>query len=216
MKVRIKQPGMKKSWSALLMLLALTGCTPPQPASVAVNEKLAAITTTVEAAEAQNLAGIQAEPIWSDSTAIVVVPDEYRMQALVRSAFRGRLIAENVVEALAKLDVGSLNTQANALVRSQMFGTISVTTLNDTTNPDIGTANYLVWYQVRSLTPDDSGPWVGHWYVRHAGDTRVFGAFVDPGTPPGTPRLESFVHSVKRAVDHLNASSASDEPRTPT
>jgi S1-C subfamily serine protease len=84
---------------------------------------------------------------------------------------------------------------------------VSVVEQNDTRNPDIGTADYLVWYQVRTIQPDNTGAWLAHWQIRRAGSDAITGAAMDPGVAAGTPRYASFVKSVRDGALRLGGTS---------
>ncbi len=101
----------------------------------------------------------------------------------------------------------SVHALADALVKSNAFESVSVVEQNDTRNPDMGTADYLVWYQVRTIQPDNSGAWLAHWQIRRAGNNAMVGAAVDPGVAAGTPRYASFVKSVREAALRLGGTS---------
>jgi len=139
----------------------------------------------------------------------VVVPDRDRLRPLVSQQLTQQLKRPVIGEALDyKIDQARLEIRAmaDALMRSQAFETASIVEQNDTRNPDIGDADYLVWFQVRTASLDNTGAWLGRWLVRRAGRDTATGAAMDPGVPPGTARFSSFVKSVRDGIARLGGS----------
>jgi uncharacterized protein len=58
------------------------------------------------------------------------------------------------------------------------------------------------------LTPNNAGPWFGHWEMKSAHSARMVPLALDTGTPVGAPRLESFVKSARLAVAELTQGGA--------
>jgi S1-C subfamily serine protease len=159
---------------------------------------------------ANKLNGLTLERQPIDGRARIVLPDHNRLRPLVAQKF---IVAKQpqtseALEFWIEQDRLSLRAMADALVKTHAFGGATIIEQNDTRNPDIGDADFLVWYQVRSVAPDNSGPWQGHWLVRRANDEATSGAAMDQGVAPGTARYASFVKSVREAAMTLGGSTA--------
>jgi len=155
----------------------------------------------------------------------IVLPDRDRLRPLVaqkvifrsrdgansqpvRNAFTGEMLA-----FYADVERLMLHAMADALVKTGAFQSVKLVEQNDTRDPDIGDADYLAWYQVRSLGANNTGLWIGTWLVRRSGDDSVLGAAIDPGVPAGTPRYASFVKAVRDAATTLgNGSTSGAQP----
>ena len=146
----------------------------------------------------------EAEPL--HGRALIVVPDHDRLRPLVAQqaqiALKKPVLGEQL-DFYIDQNRQTIHQLADALVRAQAFDAATIVEQNDTRNPDIGSADYLVWFQVRTVNPDNTGAWLGRWQVRRAGGTATGGAAVDPGVAPGTPRYASFVKSVRDSALRL-------------
>ncbi len=132
----------------------------------------------------------------------IVVPDHDRLRLLALQLTRG--VQSGATEFQAEMQRLSLHQIADAVVRSQAFAASDVVEENDTVWPDAAGADYVLWFQVQSMRPDNAGPWVGTWQMRRASGTSPLAASFDPGTPPGPPRLMSFVRSVQEDAATLS------------
>lgn len=143
----------------------------------------------------------ESEPI--GRTVRIVLPDHDRLRPLAAQLVKppGSIGA---IEFFAERERLELHGIADVLARSRLFSSATIVEQNDTVAPDPAGADYLVWFQVRSITPTNAGPWIGHWEMKRVGGAGIDPIGTDPGTPAGTPRLESFVKSVRLAATHLN------------
>jgi S1-C subfamily serine protease len=204
-------------WTSLLLLLGALGACAPERQAVAPPAAPAApaVTFTVDgvkyasraaalAATRQKLgATLDAIPGERDplsGRARIVVPDRDRLRPLVTQQVKR---AGEILEFALDADHDSLRAMADAVVRVRAFETATAVEQNDTADPDIGDADYLVWYQVRSVSANNTGPWTGGWFVRRAGSDGRNPAGMDPGVAPGTPRYASFIKSVREAAIRL-------------
>ena len=125
----------------------------------------------------------------------IVVPDHDRLRLLALQQTRG--VQSGATEFGAEMQRLALHNVADAMVRSQAFASADIDEENDTVWPEAAGADYVLWFQVQSARPNNAGPWVGTWQMRRASGTSPLAASFDPGTPPGPPRLMSFVRSVQ-------------------
>jgi S1-C subfamily serine protease len=137
----------------------------------------------------------------------IVLPDHDRLRVLVTPR-----PSEGAINFQAEQRRLALHSLADAIIRSRIFADVDLVEQNDTDAPDAVGGDYLIWYQVHSLGPNRSGPWVGRWQMKRAGAAAVDALAADPGTPVGVPRLMSFVQSVSFAAAHPGAGGASAGP----
>lgn len=97
---------------------------------------------------------------------------------------------------------------ADAIARSHMFSSVIIVEQNDTVEPFAGGADYLVWYQVRSATPGNAGPWTGMWKLQRAGNPAIGQLAFDMGTQQGLQRFQSFLQSVRVVAANPSASAS--------
>lgn len=131
----------------------------------------------------------------------IVVPDHDRLRPLILQLLKTP--SPGPVEYLAESTRLSMHNLAEVVVRSGLFRSATVVEQNDTVQPEMDGADYLIWFQVRSLGVNNTGPWYGHWEIKRAGNPRMEPLGLDLGTPVGTARLESFVTSVRVAAGAL-------------
>jgi S1-C subfamily serine protease len=168
--------------------------------SVTINgRQMDAVTAlnTISRNDAATLGQIPAAAHPIAGTARIVLPDHDRLRLLVKQGDRLGPGATNLVAEQQRL---SLHLFADTVARSRLFTSAAITEQNDTAAPDAGGADYLIWFQVRSLRPNNAGPWVGAWLMKRPGVAAADPLGVDPGTAPGAPRLISFVHSIQLAA----------------
>ncbi len=139
----------------------------------------------------------------------IVLPDHDRLRLLALQMTRG--VQSGATEFQAEAQRLGLHQTADAVVRSQAFASADIAEQNDTIWPEAAGADYVLWFQVQSARPNNAGPWVGTWQVRRASGTSPLAASFDPGTPPGPPRLMSFVHSVQDDAATLSGAPAGAE-----
>ncbi len=132
----------------------------------------------------------------------IVVPDHDRLRLLALQQTRG--VQSGATEFGAEMQRLNLHHVADAIVRSQAFASADILEENDTVWPEADGADYVLWFQVQSMRPDHAGPWVGTWQMRRASGSSPLAASFDPGTPPGPPRLMSFVRSVQEDAATLS------------
>jgi S1-C subfamily serine protease len=212
------------SWhrGSIVAMLALAGCAAqPIPASIAANpapvqgppgkvnitingksyttakEALAVLGQTSMA----NVQGLQPEATPLRGKARIVTPDRDRLRPLIVQQYK--TLAGEALDFRIDEYHQILLADVEALTRSKAFESVTTAELNDTVAPEIGKADYLVWYQVRSMTPNNAGPWAAIWLIKTAGGERSATFGMDPGVAVGTPRYASFVKGARDAVARL-------------
>lgn len=143
-------------------------------------------------------------------TVRIVVPDHDRLRPLMLQRYK--TAQPGTIEFMAERERLDEHFLADVLQRSGLFRSITVEEQNDTVAPDPGAADYLIWLQVRSLTPNNMGPWAAGWRMKIANKPQVVPIGLDPGTPTGLPRLESFVKSVRIATLELGGNMMATMP----
>jgi S1-C subfamily serine protease len=130
----------------------------------------------------------------------IVVPDHDRVRLLAIQTLHQP--GGSAVEYSAEQWRLSLHLQADAIIRSRLFAAADLVEQNDTAAPDDGGADYLIWYRITSLTPGNTGPWLGHWEMRRAGGTVIENVNDDPGTAPGPARIVSLIRGLQFLTQH--------------
>jgi S1-C subfamily serine protease len=150
----------------------------------------------------ESLGALMVEPDPVSGRARVIVPDRDRLRPMVQQTFMRTptIMSTEVLEFYVNNSRLGIRANADALVKSNAFEKVTVVEQNDTLNPDVGDADFVIWYQVRNTAPDNTGLWQGHWLLRRAGDEDATSVALDPGVAVGTPRFASFVKSVREAA----------------
>jgi S1-C subfamily serine protease len=136
----------------------------------------------------------------------IVLPDHDRLRLLALQQTRG--VEGGAAEFGTEHERLDLHQVADAVIRAQVFAGADVVEVNDTVWPDAAGADDVLWYQVQSMRPNNVGPWIGSWQMRRANGAATLAVSFDPGTPPGPPRLLSFVRSVREVAGSLSGSPA--------
>ena len=192
----------------------LVGCMPPpSPYASAAYPGIRAVTVngvamspeaalrTLAQTDHEKLADIKVETPIASSVRIVV-PDHDRLRPVIQQQVR--TLNAGALELVSKEDNLTLHNAADVVIRSGTFRSATVVEQNDTAQPDFGGADYLLWFQVRSVTPHNLGPWFSHWELKRAGNPREVPVGFDMGTPAGPVRMESFVASVRAGIHDLD------------
>jgi S1-C subfamily serine protease len=149
-----------------------------------------------------------ADPI--QGKARIIIPDADRLRPWVAQTMT-RLAKRPVVgEALdfeVQMERLDNRAAAEAIEKSGTFESATIIEQNDVRDPPLGDADYLVWFQVRTLNPDNTGAWIGRWQIRRHDNPQTTGAGFDTGVAAGTPRYASFAKSVREAALRLGGTS---------
>lgn len=209
------QMSWRRSLIAVVLLLSACEMPSPDPATtpppLVFTYKGQSYPTAAAALEAErqdylaSIAGLakEAEPL--KGRVRVVIPDRDRLKPLLQQIAESRKQSYSdatLAFAVEDFRLGLL-ALTDTLVKTAIFEAITVVEQNDTRNPDITDADYLVWFQVRSASANNTGPWSGEWLIRRAGSEATQLAAIDPGVPAGTARLASFARSVREGSLHL-------------
>lgn len=208
-------------WIAALAapLLLLTSCQPVNRAnpsgSVTVNGvRYANVQAAVEAQRRLAEAGLAGLPHESDpllGRVQIVLADRDRLRPYVVA--HGRNLPPLGIEYSLSMNDMLQNMAANALMSTHAFETSHMIEQNDTTNPDMGGADYIVWHQIYSLNNETI--WGSRWMVRRAGSTASRIALFDVGTKAySTAWYASFLKSVREAALQLGGKTAADAKPT--
>jgi S1-C subfamily serine protease len=135
--------------------------------------------------------------------ALIVLPDRARMRPLVTNTLGTAMTAEATAYLVAWRH-RYLWAVANAIVRARLFQTIQIVERNDTVEPAMDGYSYVIWFQVKSVRPDFTGPWIGQWLMRKSGGALPYHPVSDPGIPVQR-QLAAFVDVVRQAVPKLDA-----------
>lgn len=149
-----------------------------------------------------------ADPI--KGRALIVLPDHDRLRPLVAQTAANALkrpVIGPALEALVDETQQNLRELADSIDKESAFQHVDIQEQNDVLNPAGNGVDFVIWYQVRTVLPNNTGLWVGAWLIRRNGSTAVQGAAADAGTAAGAPRLASFVKSVRTAALRLGGSS---------
>jgi S1-C subfamily serine protease len=147
------------------------------------------------------LEGLPPEAAPLHGKALVVTPDRNRLRPFILQ--RSPTLTGEILEYRIDEYRQNLLAEAAAVSRSKAFDSVSTAELNDTVAPDIGKADYLIWFQIRSVSPNNAGPWTGLWLIKRAGVDRPTAFGMDPGVAAGTPRYASFVKGARNAIAGL-------------
>jgi len=131
--------------------------------------------------------------------ALIVVPDNARVLPWVRGNLH-TAIDEASLSFVARYQQLLLRNIAEEIVRARIFEQATIEERNDTVQPGLGPYDYLVWFQIKSVGADFSGPWIGHWFVQKRG-TAELPVTADPGAPKergDMPVLEALQQQVTR------------------
>jgi len=152
----------------------------------------------------------EADPI--TGSVRIILPDHDRLRPLVMQnlfAATKRQVIGQALDYYIDRDQLLISEAAKAILTSSAFEQGSTVVQNDVLDPPQGDADYLVWFQVRTALPNNTGAWIGHWLVRRKGSPTTAPAAFDPGTAAGAPRYDSFIKSVRQAALRLGGHSRS-------
>jgi S1-C subfamily serine protease len=152
------------------------------------------------------LTAVTVSPTPLKGKALIVVPDRDRLRPLVMS------MATPAIKADPDTPISSrylfIRAQASAIMRARIFEKTDLSERNETTAPATDGYDYLIWFEVKSLRPDFTGPWTAQWLMRKAGAAAVASPLaVDPGIPVAR-QLAAFADVVRQTAPRLDGGSA--------
>src|SRR5262249_3211428 len=102
---------------------------------------------------------VESDPI--KGRALVVLPDRDRMRPLMAQqenlAYK-RVVTGQALDWFVSETEQNLQELADALVKNKTFERITVVQRNEVLNPPDEGADFVVWFQVRTALPNNSGP----------------------------------------------------------
>jgi S1-C subfamily serine protease len=149
------------------------------------------------------LGQITPEPNPIGGRARIVLPDHDRLRLVAVPP--NRASANGLVDFMAENVRLNLHLLADTVLRSNLFSSLELVEQNDTVAPDPSGVDYLIWFQVTSVGPNNAGPWVGRWQMKRGAGPTLGNLNIDPGTPPGPARVKSFVQSIRLAATQGSA-----------
>jgi len=208
---------MAKAWLGPCMgiALALAACAPINQGGVLTvtvdgvkyPSAEAAIAAQRQAAEA-GIAGLPKETDPLLGKVRIVLPDRDRLRPLVISSNRGPLTPA-AMDYFININYQNQREAANAIMQSGVFQNAQLVEQNDTVNPDIGDAEFIVWHQIAPIA--NGAVWQGRWLVRRAGNTATQMALFDIGTKVNsTAWYASLMSSVRNAALRLGGKTAAN------
>jgi S1-C subfamily serine protease len=204
-----------KFWIAVLAspLLLVAACAPINaPGTLTVTVDGVRYPSAQAALDAQrqtsetSIAALPHEPDPLLGRVQIVLPDRDRLRPFVISLNHGPVVPA-AIDYFISLNDMVQHSAANALMYTHAFETSHMIEQNDTTNPDMGNADFIVWHQIYSL--NNGTAWSGRWMVRRAGSSATQIAIFDVGTKAySTAWYGSFVKSVREAALRLGGKTA--------
>lgn len=193
--------------AGLLLLALCSSCTSSYRYGTQVYRTPSAALAAERADLAEKLAAVQPIEPKIGGTIRIVLPNE----GLIRSlgvVTTGR-VRENLVEYL--VDSINLGLQANVdfVRKSNLFDTVELDRTASAREPDIGTADYLLWFQLTGTG--------GQWYLRANGVPAKEPVFMDNGSDRlsrGQTWLSSL-HNVALQIGSPSAQARSPSPLKP-
>jgi hypothetical protein len=143
-------------------------------------------------------------------TARVVTLDHDRMRPIVMQ--QTHQANPGVLEFTTEQQQQGVRETADLIAYSNIFQHVTIVEYHDTVAPDPEGADYLVWFQVRSIGLNNTGPWLSQRPVKRANAPSAHPVTFDMGTAVGAPRLESFLTSLKRDIASLNGAPVAGGP----
>jgi S1-C subfamily serine protease len=208
--------------SATLLLVAiLVGCARPVatnnatgPISKVTNVKVgdvsypsaAAALDAIKRNNERYLDGIAVEPDSMKGSLRVVLPDGDRLRPLILQEAKQSVQGEALDLLVESRRLGN-RAAADSVVKAKEFAAVTIVEQNDVLDPGPGNAEFVLWFQVRTAQPNNTGAWIGQWLMKRTGSAITANANGDAGTPIGTPRYQSFVKSVREAALRLGGKS---------
>ena len=186
---------------AIIALLAIAGCgtssTEGGKTNASTNPALLSEARTSDARKAELdalLANTPKEttPIRGKAKIVVPTPDLKKEQTKTSEIAKIEGL-KHLRAHLSELSWKTSRAAADSIVASGLFDNAAVVEQDDTQNPDIGDADYLIWEYVRFIPNSNAIPFVQTWKIRKK-DSAVS---VDIPPPPGYEYTPGIV-----AVDH--------------
>jgi S1-C subfamily serine protease len=159
---------------------------------------------------------VQAVPVAQQQVApaiTVVLPDRDRLRPLVREVLTraDKTPTGTEIEAGITAFQEILTSEIDGLRRSNLFGAVQQVTLNDTTEPKVAGADYILWFQVRTTGPNFTGRWIGDWRMRRGEGKAQVRIVADPGVAE-RERIAAWVRSTEAGARRLGEGKGDQDP----
>jgi S1-C subfamily serine protease len=143
----------------------------------------------------------------------IVLADRNRLRPLVQVP--GKALSQAASDYLVEFRWLGEREVADAIAKARVFEQATIVEQNDTLDPELRDADFLVWYRVRSMGADNTGPWTAGWQIKRAGNNAISAVNADPGVPVGAPRLNSLLKSARESALRLGGTSVAGAKATP-
>jgi len=206
------------SLSSLLLVTILAACARPVATNGSISKinsvkvgdvtypSVAAALDAIKRNNERYVDGIAVEPDPMKGSLRIVLPDRDRLRPLVLQESKQAVQGEALDFLIESRQLGD-RSAADSVIKAKEFTAVTIIEQNDVLDPGPGNAEFVLWYQVRTAQPNNTGGWIGQWLMRRTGSSVTANANGDAGTPIGTPRLQSFVKSVREAALRLGGKS---------
>lgn len=190
-------------------LIVVAACASGPTGGTTNSSPQAALAATRAQGEA-GLAALPAEPDPVLGKVRIVIPDHDRLRPFAVSvmATQGPTPPAGI-ELTTSIADQMTHFSADALTRTGAFQRSELIQQNDTLNPDIADADFMVWFQVFAQPRPTGTVWLGRWLVRRAGNPAAQVAALDPGLKAmSTASYTYFLKSVRAAALRLGGRTA--------
>jgi S1-C subfamily serine protease len=139
---------------------------------------------------------------FSDSlkgTALIVIPNRGRLMLYKSATARATNATPESLDFMTDLQLVQLRNLAEAIVRTRVFQHATWLELDDTAQPQIGSNDYLVWFQLKQDGAD--GNWTAHWQVQRRDSKVSLPVYENPDASKGSwisPSLQDFQREASR------------------
>lgn len=193
--------------SAIVLATAIAGCVQQPVASnpgyTYMNQKYSDAASVLAAHQRDIAAQVAAVPVASapvGGRALLVLPDRDRLRPMVRSVFKNSVPTDQQLGWAIDFEHQTLQGVSDAVVRSRIFQSVTVSERNETAQPAIGTYDYILFFQVSQL--GTTNLWAGRWVLQKRGSALQLVPRGDPGVAPAKG-LASMIDSVRQSTLRL-------------
>jgi hypothetical protein len=96
--------------------------------------------------------------------ALLVLPDRDRLRPMVRSVFKNSVPTDQQLGWVIDFERQTLEGVSDAVVKSRIFQSVTVSERNETAQPAIDSYDYLLFFQVSQL--GTTNLWSGRWVLQ--------------------------------------------------
>ena len=194
---------------AAVVFALLSACVQRGPVPVTSPTTLAAILDAHRREGDTAIAGIpkQQDPVLGKAR--IVIPDRERVRPFaLANATNAASLTPAQADYIIDFDQLMIRVVADAMAKTNAFASVEVIERNDTSNPDIGDAQFLIWFQIAPEKRQSGRGWDGDWLIRRAGSDVVEKPIFDIGTKLlSAAYYESFLRNAREAALRLGGTS---------